>query len=81
MQDTNLLRLFNFVPGLQELLRLRQAHALEHTTVWILSSRATRQLAAMSSEPDNELIGGMFTDRVFYLYGQMDTVAWHHAVK
>lgn len=82
MQDADLLRLFNFVPGLQELLMLRQVHALEHATVWVLSSRVKqRQFAIMGSASDNELLGGMSTDRGFYLYGQVGTTALHHAVQ
>lgn len=82
MQDADLLRLFNFVPGLQELLMLRQVHALEHATVWVLSSRVKQsQFATMGSAPDNEWLGGMSTDRGFYLYGQVDTAALHRAVQ
>jgi hypothetical protein len=81
-QDADLLRLFNFVPGLQELLTLRQVHALEHATVWVLSSRVKPlRLTAMGTAPDNELLGGMSTDRGFYLYGQVDTAELHRAVQ
>jgi hypothetical protein len=33
-QDADLLKQLNFVPGLKEILMLRQVHALEHATVW-----------------------------------------------
>ena len=81
-QDADLLRLFSFVPGLQELLMLRQVHALEHATVWVLSSRAKpRQFPTVDIAPDNEWLGGMSTDRGFYLYGQVDTAELHRAVQ
>ena len=35
-QDTDLLQQLSFVPGLKEILLLRQVHALEHATVWVL---------------------------------------------
>jgi hypothetical protein len=61
---------------------LRQVHALEHATVWVLSSRVKpRQLLTKDIAPDNELLGGMSTDRGFYLYGQVDTAELHRAVQ
>jgi hypothetical protein len=82
-QDTELLQQLSFVPGLKELLMLRQVHALEHATVWMLSNRrpfrpmhtrSTFQTANGFSDPtDDELLGGMSTDQGFYLYGQVDT--------
>lgn len=81
-QDADLLRAFNFVPGLKELLMLRQVHALEHATVWVLSSGAKpRQATATEGVPDNELLGGMSTDRGFHLYGQVNTIELHRAVQ
>jgi len=38
IQDAELLRQLNFIPGLKEILMLRQVHALEHATVWVLSN-------------------------------------------
>ncbi|MHC5832407.1 MAG: DUF6391 domain-containing protein, partial [Nostoc sp.] len=35
-QDADLLRQLSFIPGLKEILMLRQVHALEHATVWVL---------------------------------------------
>ena len=80
-QDANLLRQFSFVPGLKELLMLRQVHALEHATVWVLSGEAESQLTPRAIAPDNELLGGMSTDRGFYLYGQVDSIALRRAVQ
>lgn len=82
-QDADLARTFNFVPGLKELLMLRQVHALEHATVWVLSSRAKPYAAADSTTPlpDNERLGGMSTDRGFYLYGNVDVTELSRAVQ
>ena len=69
-QDTELLNQLGFLPGLKELLMLRQVHALEHATVWVLSEMHSR---ASSSEDttDNESLGGLSTERGFYLYGNV----------
>ncbi|NJR48484.1 MAG: hypothetical protein HC780_01925 [Leptolyngbyaceae cyanobacterium CSU_1_3] len=64
-QDTDLLSQVGFVPGLKEVLMLRQVHALEHATVWALSDRVVL--------PEQEELGGLSTDRGFYLYGQVKT--------
>lgn len=80
-QDADLLRAFNFVPGLKELLMLRQVHALEHATVWVLSSGAMHPSSVMETVPDNELLGGISTDRGFHLYGQVNTIELHRAVQ
>ncbi|XGV95704.1 MAG: DUF6391 domain-containing protein [Leptolyngbya sp. BL-A-14] len=80
-QDAELLRLFSFVPGLKELLMLRQVHALEHATVWVLSSWAKPRQFTAESVPDNELLGGMSTDRGFHLYGQVSTAELQRAVQ
>lgn len=81
-QDADLLRLFNFVPGLKEFLMLRQVHALEHATVWVLSGQAEqRQPTTMATAPDNELLGGRSTDCGFYLYGQVDAISLRRAVQ
>ena len=65
IQDTELLNQLGFLPGLKELLMLRQVHALEHATVWVLSEMHSR---ASSSEDttDNESLGGLSTERGFY---------------
>ncbi|MBD2123738.1 DUF6391 domain-containing protein [Trichocoleus sp. FACHB-262] len=76
-QDTDLLKQLSFIPALKELLMLRQVHALEHATVWVLSESSHSVNAgtvSRSLSADNELLGGMSTDQGFYLYGQVDTV-------
>lgn len=82
-QDADLLKQLNFIPGLRELLILRQVHALEHATVWVLSESSNSSSAvniAEASSIDNELLGGMSTDQGFYLYGQVETVHLRRAV-
>ncbi len=81
-QDADLLRQFSFVPGLKELLTLRQVHALEHATVWVLSEN-TRSVgdASKARREDTNLLGGMSTEQGFYLYGQVDTEDLKQAVQ
>lgn len=74
-QDADLLQQLDFVPGLKEVLTLRQVHALEHATVWVLSQ------SGGTIGADNELLGGMSTDRGFYLYGRVNTVQLRAAVQ
>ena len=76
-QDADLLRQLNFVPGLKEILALRQVHALEHATVWVLG----QSIGATTARTDNELLGGMSTDQGFYLYGHVNIVQLHQAVR
>lgn len=82
-QDTDLLKQLPFIPGLKELLMLRQVHALEHATVWVLADLANatstsgssrRQAGARmtSDQVDNDALGGLSTDQGFYLYGQVN---------
>ena len=87
-QDTELLKHLHFLPGLKELLLLRQVHALEHATVWILSHGVVRSPQSPRSLRlsnlrlvDNEQLSGMSTDRGFYLYGQVNAVDLHRAVR
>lgn len=82
-QDANLLKQLNFVPGLKEILMLRQVHALEHATVWVLSgySRSAANGVAINPPTDNELLGGMSTEQGFYLYGQVNTIDLQRAVR
>jgi hypothetical protein len=75
-QDADLLRQLNFVPGLKEILTLRQVHALEHATVWVLS-----QSGGTTARADNQLLGGMSTDQGFYLYGCVNIAQLRHAVQ
>ncbi|MFN9259527.1 MAG: hypothetical protein ACK6BR_09850, partial [Microcystis sp.] len=42
-QDSDLLAQIGFIPGFKEFLTLRQVHALEHATVWVLSEMAARR--------------------------------------
>ncbi|MEG3928747.1 MULTISPECIES: DUF6391 domain-containing protein [unclassified Microcoleus] len=76
-QDADLLRQLNFVPGLKEVLTLRQVHALEHATVWVLS----QSFGATTARADNELLGGMSTDQGFYLYGHVNIAQLRQAVR
>lgn len=72
--DSDLLKQLSFVPGLKELLMLRQVHALEHATVWVLSETgpATTKKASFSpTRTDNETLGGLSTEKGFYLYGEV----------
>lgn len=74
-QDTDLVAQFGFVPGLQELLTVRQVHALEHATVWVLGE-SNRSPGSPQGNPsplkDNESLGGMSTEKGFYLYGNVN---------
>ncbi|MBD2089912.1 hypothetical protein H6F67_08595 [Microcoleus sp. FACHB-1515] len=73
-QDDELLQQLGFVPGLRELLAVRQVHALEHATVWVLSEPQLE----MSSD---RLLGGMSTETGFYLYGDVPTAVVNRAVR
>ncbi|AFY33086.1 DUF6391 domain-containing protein [Calothrix sp. PCC 7507] len=73
-QDTDLLQQLSFIPGLQEILMLRQVHALEHATVWVLSEDAT------NVQIDNELLSGLSTEQGFYLYGEVNISDLRRAV-
>lgn len=83
IQDSELIRQLPFIPGLKELLMLRQVHALEHATVWVLSDLAQTHQATDSLKArqiDNELLSGLSTDQGFYLYGQVNKVDLQDAV-
>ena len=83
-QDSQLLQQLGFIPGLKEILMLRQVHALEHATVWILSDLeqvGQNQTDTPSHFKDNETIGGMSTDRGFYLYGEINPLNLKRAVR
>jgi len=78
-QDAELLKQLPFVPGLPELLMMRQVHALEHATVWVLGEL---QGSWRSPQPeDNHSLGGMSTERGFYLYGQVELPDLKRAVQ
>lgn len=75
-QDTDLLKQFAFIPGLKEFLTVRQVHALEHATLWVLSDTNN----STNPSADNELLGGMSTEDGFYLYGQVNPIVLQRAV-
>ncbi|MCT7981549.1 DUF6391 domain-containing protein [Laspinema olomoucense] len=81
--DAELLQQLAFIPGLKETLAVRQVHALEHATVWVLSETSGER-APQNSQPgrslDNDGLGGMSTDRGFYLYGQVNLLDLRRAV-
>lgn len=83
-QDTDLLERLSFVPGLKEILTLRQVHALEHATVWILSephgSTAKKFSEGESVDIDNQLYSGLSTEEGFYLYGEANISDLRRAV-
>ncbi|GAB4232563.1 MAG: DUF6391 domain-containing protein [Stanieria sp.] len=80
-QDSELLQQLGFIPGLKEFLLIRQVHALEHATVWVLSD--LEQSLSSSSDRvlgDNEKIGGLSTEKGFYLYGDINPLNLKRAV-
>jgi hypothetical protein len=81
-QDADLLRQLNFVPGLKEILMLRQVHALEHATVWVLGDRngVGGRYPTTANQLDNDSLGGLSTDQGFYLYGQLNLADLKRAV-
>lgn len=83
-QDSQLLAQLGFLPGLKEILMLRQVHALEHATVWMLSNLdPAKQNKANDTKTelnDNEGIGGISTEYGFYLYGEINSLKLKSAV-
>lgn len=79
LQDTEVLQHLQFVPGLKELLTVRQVHALEHATVWVLSELERSPLTSTTAR-SLEQLGGMSTEHGFYLYGAVDLVRVEWAV-
>lgn len=81
-QDADLLRHLSFIPGLKEIIMLRQVHALEHATVWVLSEskNAHNPTRLTSIQADNELLGGLSTEQGFYLYGEVNISDLRRAV-
>jgi hypothetical protein len=82
-QDADLLKQLSFVPGLQEILMLRQVHALEHATVWVLGE--TKNAYSSPRKPtnvqfDNESLSGLSTEQGFYLYGDVNISHLRRAV-
>jgi hypothetical protein len=81
-QDSELLKQLGFIPGLKEFLMLRQVHALEHATVWVLSEKKRVGFFKDSSTfEDNETLGGLSTEKGFYLYGQVQHLDLQRAVR
>jgi hypothetical protein len=86
--DSEMLNHWGFIPGLKDLLMLRQVHALEHATVWVLSEKGqptignSQNIAAYQpdSQPDNETLGGLSTEKGFYLYGDVNRLDIQRAV-
>jgi len=75
-QDTELLRQIGFLPGLKEMLTIRQVHALEHATVRVMEEMAPTPLARQRVEG----VSGMSTEQGFYLYGTTDVAELRRAV-
>lgn len=83
-QDIELLQQLGFIPGLKEILMLRQVHALEHATVWVLSEKERleeERSPFASGLQDNEMLGGLSTEHGFYLYGQVNRLDLQRAVR
>lgn len=62
---------------------IRQVHALEHATVWLLSDTTNLSKTKLSTSylsADNETIGGLSTENGFYLYGDVDPLRLKRAV-
>lgn len=82
--DTEILEQFGFIPGLKEFLIIRQVHALEHATVWMLSDGVNQKTKLPTStsylSADNETIGGLSTEDGFYLYGEINPLKLRKAV-
>lgn len=81
--DAELIKQLGFIPGLKEFIITRQIHALEHGTVWMLSnssSNKSRNLATSYLSADNETIGGLSTEKGFYLYGEINPAKLRQAV-
>lgn len=82
-QDADLLNQLSFIPGLKEILMLRQVHGLEHATVWVLSESNSAYHTRKKSDKvqlDNGLLGGLSTEQGFYLYGEVNISDLRRAV-
>ncbi|MCC0177562.1 hypothetical protein I4641_11290 [Waterburya agarophytonicola K14] len=83
-RDSQLINQLGFIPGLKEFLMIRQVHALEHATVWMLSDITGLSKAKLSTSylsADNENIGGLSTEKGFYIYGDINSLRLTRAVK
>ena len=82
-RDSELIKQLGFVPGFKEFLKIRQIHALEHATVWMLSNitaNKSKKLSTSYLSADNETIGGLSTEKGFYLYGDINPIKLKRAV-
>lgn len=80
--DAELVKQLSFIPLLKDIIMLRQVHALEHATVWVLSESHNAKSSQRSPENqpedgldnqvDDELLGGLSTESGFYLYGDVN---------
>lgn len=75
-QDKELVKQLAFIPGIKDILMLRQVHALEHATVWILSEVQN----TYQNSTESQLLGGLSTEQGFYLYGHSNQATLHSAV-
>jgi hypothetical protein len=82
-QDADLLQQLSFIPGLKEFLLLRQVHALEHATVWVLGENKNPYSPPGTTTKmplDDELLGGLSTEQGFFLYGDVNISDLRRAV-
>ena len=82
-QDADLLQQLSFIPGLKEFLLLRQVHALEHATVWVLGENKNSYSPPGTTAKmplDDELLGGLSTEQGFFLYGDVNISDLRRAV-
>jgi hypothetical protein len=82
-QDADLLQQLSFVPGLKEILMLRQVHALEHATVWLMGENKNLSSplgTTTNMQLDDELLGGLSTEQGFFLYGDVNISDLRRAV-
>ncbi|WP_017651837.1 DUF6391 domain-containing protein [Fortiea contorta] len=82
-QDADLLKQLPFIPGLKEILMVRQVHALEHATVWVLGESKNARTSpgnVSNTQIDHELLSGLSTEQGFYLYGEVNISDLRRAV-
>jgi hypothetical protein len=79
-QDSALLDQLGFIPGLKEILMVRQVHALEHATIWLLSGNLPDDAVTPPNQSwGSNSLGGMSTDRGFYVYGTVTSIELRRA--
>ncbi len=79
-QDSDLLRYIGFIPGVKEIFITRQVHALEHATVQVLS-KLQRTQHPLHTPSDCFNVSGLSNEYGFYIYGDVETVSLHQAVR